>query len=114
MSVDYKSVLIYGYKITAEEVKRLKTNIGEDDWEAIKEKYCGSEHYNLVRESAYCDSDYYFGITLGREIDLDSVDSLCWYEYETGAMDEELETILNSLSYVDSDRPMIHHFVCIS
>ena len=114
MSVDYDSVLIYGYRITAEEVARLEKNIGEEAWDAAKEKYCGSAHYNLVRENGYCDSDYYFGITLGKEIDLDAVDSLCWYEYETGAMDEELESILDSLSYVDSDRPTIYHFVRVS
>ena len=29
MSVDYSSVLIYGYRIPAEEVERIKANIGD-------------------------------------------------------------------------------------
>ena len=32
MSVDYASVLIYGYRIPAEEVKRIKENIGDEAW----------------------------------------------------------------------------------
>lgn len=114
MSVDYESVLIYGYRIPADEVERIKKNIGRDAWDILRENYDGSDHYELVRENSYHGlSDYYFGITLGKELELDSIDSLCWYEWETNAMENEFEKAFGSLHYVDFSKPMMYHFVCV-
>ena len=112
MSVDYESVLIYGYRIPADEVERIKENIGRLAWDILRETYDGSDHYELVRENSYHGtSDYYFGITLGIELELDSIDSLCWYEWETDAMKNEFEKAFGSLYYVDFSRPKMYHFV---
>lgn len=112
MSVDYESVLIYGYRIPSEEVERLRKDIGEDAWINACETYDGTEHYSLMRDNAYYGvSDYYFGVTLGSELHLDAVDSICWHEYETEAMEAEFEKIFGDLSYVDSECPLMYHFV---
>jgi len=111
MSVDYNSVLIYGYKITAKEVERLKEDIGVDKFYELCEKYDNSEHYTLSTDSHYYNSDYYFGVTLGREIELDAIDSICWYEYETGAIDKEFECAFGSMTYADTHSPKMYHFI---
>ena len=111
MSVDYESVLIYGYKITAEEVKRIIEDIGIDAWVAAKESYDGCSHYILITDNCYYDSDYYFGITLGSELHLDAIDSLCWFEYETAQIDKAFEELFGDMTYVDTHIPMMYHFV---
>ena len=111
MSVDYKSVMIYGYKITAEEVARLIEDIGIDAWMAAREKYDGGDHYSLITDNEYEESDYYFGLTLSCEIELDAIDSLCWYEYEEGTLDIAFEEIFGSMSYVDTHSPKMYHFI---
>ena len=114
MSVDYESVLIYGYKITAEEVNRIKENIGDDTWDILRETYDGSDHYEIIRENSYHGkTDYYFGVTLGNELDLDSIDAIGWNEYETGAIDAEFEKAFGSMSFADTHYPMMYHFVRI-
>ena len=112
MSVDYESVLIYGYRISADEVERVKKNIGRDAWDILREKYDGSDHYELVRENSYHGlSDYYFGITLGSELELDSIDSLCWFEWENDMIVDEFEKIFGSIYCADLTKPMMYHFV---
>ena len=112
MSVDYESVLIYGYRIAADEVERIKENLGRDAWDILRETYDGSDHYELVRENSYHGrSDYYFGITLGCEIELDAIDSICWHEYDTDALDDEFEKAFGDITYADTHRLMMHHFV---
>ena len=112
MSRDYESVLIYGYRIPSEEVSRLRKDIGEDAWIDACETYDGTDHYSLMRDSAYHGvSDYYFGVTLGSELHLDAVDSICWHEYETDQMTELFEATFGSMEYADSDVPMMYHFV---
>ena len=112
MSVDYESVLIYGYRISAEEVERIKKNIGRDAWDILHEKYDGSDRYELVRANSYHGlSDYYFGITLGSELELDSIDSLCWFEWENDIMVDEFEKIFGSIYCADFTKPMMYHFV---
>ena len=112
MSVDYESVLIYGYRISADEVERVKENIGRDAWDLLREKYDGSDRYELVRENSYHGlSDYYFGITLGSELELDSIDSLCWFEWENDMIVDEFEKIFGSIYCADFTKPMMYHFV---
>ena len=115
MSVDYSSVLIYGYRIDAEEVETACRRIGEDKWEEFKEYYSGSEHYSLVRENDYIpDSDYYFGVTLSSELELDSIDALCWFEWENDMIVDEFEKIFGSIFCADISKPMMYHFVRVS
>ena len=111
MSVDYESVLIYGYKIDAEDVKRIKEQIGVDKWYELCEKYNYSHKYRLLTDNCYYDSDYYFGITLGDEIHLDAIDSLCWYEFETEELNRELESAFDFLYDTDTTCPMMYHFI---
>lgn len=112
MSVDYESVLIYGYRISADEVERVKNNIGRDAWDILRENYDGSDRYQLVRENSYHGvSDYYFGITLSSELELDSIDSLCWFEWENDIMVDEFEKIFGSIYCADFTKPMMYHFV---
>ena len=110
MSVDYESVLIYGYKIPEDEVQRLVEDIGIDAWIAAKEKYDSSEHYTLLSDSCYYESDYYFGVKLGSGLVLDELDALCWFEYETAKIDEEFERVFGSMTYADTHTPMMYHF----
>lgn len=112
MSVDYESVLIYGYKIDAEEVERIKKNIGRDAWDILREKYDGSDHYELIRENSYYDlSNYYFGITLSSGLELDSIDALCWFEWENDMIADEFEKIFESIYCAYFSKPMMYHFV---
>ena len=112
MSVDYESVLIYGYKIPAKDVKRIKKQIGLCKWDVLRETYDGSNHYEIIRENSYQDdSDYYFGVVLGREIDLDSIDAICWFEYETDAIDKEFENAFGYIPFAEAQHPMMYHFV---
>ena len=112
MSVDYSSVLIYGFKISAEEVKRFKEEHSEDEFCCIIDELDSHERYRLIRENDYiAKSDYYFGITLSSEIEIDSIDAICWFEYESDLMKEEFERAFGSISYVDIDKPMMYHFV---
>lgn len=112
MSVDYESVLIYGYRIPSEEVERIKKNIGDEAWIVACEYFDGTEQYSLIRDNCYYGvSDYYFGVTLGSELHLDAIDSLCWHEYETDQMAELFEATFGSMEYADSDVPMMYHFV---
>ena len=112
MRVDYESVLIYGYRIASEEVERIHQDIGIDAWIAACETYDGTDRYRLIRENSYHGlSDYYFGITLGSELELDSIDSLCWFEWETDLMENEFERVFGSLNYADFSKPMMYHFV---
>ena len=112
MNVNYESVLIYGYHLAANDIERIKANIGVDAWDILRETYDGSDHYEIVRENSYHGkSDYYFGVTLGCESELDSIDAICWYEYETGAMEEEFERAFGSIDFAEISKPMMHHFV---
>lgn len=113
MSVDYESVLIYGFRITAKDIKCIKENIGADAWDILRETYDGYDHhYQIIRENSYHDkSDYFFGITLGDELDLDSIDAICWAEYETSAMEEEFERVFGSMDFAEISKPMMYHFV---
>ena len=107
-----ESVLIYGYRISADEVERVKNNIGRDAWDILRENYDGSDRYQLVRENSYHGvSDYYFGITLSSELELDSIDSLCWFEWENDIMVDEFEKIFGSIYCADFTKPMMYHFV---
>ena len=112
MSVDCESVLIFGYRISSEEVERIKTKIGRDAWVAACETYDGTEHYSLIRENSYYGvSDYYFGVTLSNELHLDAIDAICWHEWDTDAIEDEFEKAFGNLSYVDTHTPMMYHFV---
>ncbi len=112
MSVDYSSVLIYGYKITAEQVKRFKEEHGEDEFCCVIDALDSNEDYMLIRENDYiAESDYYFGVTLGGEIELDAIDAICWHEYETEKMEDAFEEQFGSMSYADTHSPMMYHFV---
>ena len=112
MSVDYESVLIYGYRISADAVERIKAKIGRDAWDVLRETYDGSDRYELVRENSYHGvSDYYFGITLSSELDLDSIDALCWFEWENDLIVDEFEKIFESIYCADFTKPMMYHFV---
>ena len=112
MSVDYSSVLIYGYKISAENVKRIQENIGVDAWIDACEHYDGYEDYILIRDNDYYgESDYYFGVTIGSELHLDAIDAICWKEFESDQMAELFEATFGSMEYADNDVPMMYHFV---
>ena len=112
MSVDYRSVLIYGYRIPAEEVKHIKEHIGDEAWIVATEYFDGTEQYELIRDNDYYEeSDYYFGVTLGSELHLDAIDAICWKEFETDQMTELFEATFGSMEYADSDVPMMYHFV---
>jgi len=111
MSVDYESVLIYGYKISKSEIKRLEEETGKFI-EEFCDKYDGTDKYSFITDNAYGNyGDYYFGVTLGREIDLDSIDAICWFEYETDAIDKEFENAFGDMSFADTHHPMMYHFV---
>ena len=111
MSVDYESVLIYGYKIPKSEIKRLEEETGKFV-EEFCDRYDGTDKYSFITDKAYGNyGDYYFGVTLGREIDLDSIDAICWHEYESDKMVELFEATFGSLEYADSEIPMMYHFV---
>ena len=112
MSVDYRSVLIYGYRIPAEEVKHIKEHIGDEAWIVATEYFDGTEQYELIRDNDYYEeSDYYFGVTLGSELHLDAIDAICWKEFESDQMTELFEATFGSMEYADSDVPMMYHFV---
>ena len=112
MSVDYSSVLIYGYRTDAEEIETVCRRIGKLKWDEFREQFSGSEHYSLIRENDYDpNSDYYFGITLGSELELDSIDSLCWFEWENDMIVDEFEKIFGSIYCADFSKPMMYHYV---
>ena len=48
MSVDYESVLIYGYKITKSEIKRLEEDTGKFI-EEFCDKYDGTDSIHLLQ-----------------------------------------------------------------
>ena len=112
MSVDYSSVMIYGYKITAEEVKRFKEEHGKDEFCCVIDALDSLEDFAIIRENDYTEeSDYYFGVTFGSELHLDSIDAIGWHMYETASIDEAFEKEFGSMSYADTHCPMMYHFV---
>ena len=112
MSVDYSSVMIYGYKITAEEVKRFKEEHGKDEFCCVIDALDSLEDFAIIRENGYIEeSDYYFGVTFGSELHLDSIDAIGWHMYETASIDEAFEKEFGSMSYADTHCPMMYHFV---
>ena len=113
MSVNYESVMIFGFKISEKEITRFKEDVGVYAWRDAVERFDGTDNYELVTDNAYCMSDYYFGVVLGSPLDLDSIDSICWHEYETGNIEEAFEEAFGDLSYAEHYRPQIYHFVRI-
>ncbi len=81
MSVDYESVLIYGYEIplTNENCASMFRATGKEFWELkeiIEDRF---EEIRFIDNDGYSNpSHIYFGVPLGDEIDLDPTEVKYW------------------------------------
>lgn len=113
MSVDYSSVMIYGYKIPASKLAKYKLDHLKM-YEIIEELSGNDNDYKLISDNDYCDPDnYYFGITLASGLVLDQIDAICWHEYDKNTLEDAFVEYFGSLDVAEIGVSQIYHFVRI-